>query len=148
LATLELGGNAPCVILDDADLDHAVRATVIGRFLHQGQICMSTNRIIVDAKLHDELVEKFVAHVKGLKCGDPSDPEVAIGPIINKKQLAGHIAHIQGARAAGAEGSFGWRSRRPSLASAHFCKCQERYASRSGRNVRADRAHYQGRRRI
>ena len=54
---LELGGNAPCVILDDADVEHAVRATVIGRYLHQGQICMSTNRIIVDAKVYDEFVD-------------------------------------------------------------------------------------------
>ena len=99
---LELGGNAPCVILDDADVEHAVRATVIGRYLHQGQICMSTNRIIVDAKVYDEFVDRFTAHVKGLKYGNPSDPAVAIGPIINKKQLAAHLAHIEGARVAGA----------------------------------------------
>jgi aldehyde dehydrogenase (NAD+) len=99
---LELGGNAPCVILDDADIEHAVRATIVGRFLHQGQICMSTNRIIVDAKVYDEFVDRFAAHVKGLKYGDPNDPDTAIGPIINQKQLAGHMAHIEGARAAGA----------------------------------------------
>ena len=62
---LELGGNAPCVILDDADVEHAVRATVIGRYLHQGQICMNTNRIIVDAKVYDEFVDGFTAHVEG-----------------------------------------------------------------------------------
>ncbi|TAN24309.1 MAG: aldehyde dehydrogenase family protein [Acidobacteria bacterium] len=99
---LELGGNAPCVILDDADVERAVKATVVGRFLHQGQICMSTNRIIVDAKIHDEFVERFTAHVKGLKYGDPHDPAVSIGPIINQKQLKGFLAHIEGARAAGA----------------------------------------------
>ena len=68
---------------------------------------MSTNRIIVDTKVHDDFVDRFVAHVKGLKCGDPSDPEVAIGPIINKKQLGAHITHIQGARAAGAKEVLG-----------------------------------------
>jgi len=99
---LELGGNAPSVILDDADLDHAVRSTVVGRFLHQGQICMSTNRIIVDAKLHDEFVERFTVHVKNLKYGDPNDPGVSIGPIINQKQMKSHLAHIAGAKAAGA----------------------------------------------
>jgi aldehyde dehydrogenase (NAD+) len=98
---LELGGNAPCVILDDADLDQAVRATVIGRFLHQGQICMSTNRIIVDAKLHDEFVDRFTAHIKQLKYGDPKDPEVSIGPVINQKQLKAHLAHIASARSEG-----------------------------------------------
>lgn len=104
---LELGGNAPSVILDDADLEHAVRATVVGRFLHQGQICMSTNRIIVDAKMYDEFVDRFTTHVKTLKCGNPDDPEVAIGPIINQKQLAAHIAHIKAARAAGARQVMG-----------------------------------------
>lgn len=99
---LELGGNAPCVILDDADLEHAVRAAVVGRYFHQGQICMSTNRIIVDAKVYDEFVDRFTAHVKGLKYGDPGDPAVSIGPVINQKQLRAHLAHIEGAHAAGA----------------------------------------------
>jgi aldehyde dehydrogenase (NAD+) len=104
---LELGGNAPCVILDDADLERAVPGAVVGRFLHQGQICMSTNRIIVDAKVYDEFVDRFTAHVKGLKVGNPNDPDTAIGPIINQKQLKGHLAHIQGARSAGARQVLG-----------------------------------------
>jgi aldehyde dehydrogenase (NAD+) len=99
---LELGGNAPCVVLDDGDLDQAVRSAVVGRFLHQGQICMSTNRIIVDAKVYDEFVDRFTTHVKGLKYGDPSDPSVSIGPIISQKQLKRHLEHIAGARASGA----------------------------------------------
>jgi aldehyde dehydrogenase (NAD+) len=99
---LELGGNSPCVILDDADLDRAVPGTVVGRFLHQGQICMSTNRIIVDAKVYDEFVDRFTTHVKGLKVGNPNDPDTVIGPIINQAQLKGHLAHIQEARSAGA----------------------------------------------
>jgi aldehyde dehydrogenase (NAD+) len=104
---LELGGNNPSVVLDDADLEVAVRANVLGRFLHQGQICMSTNRIIVDAKIYDEFVDRFVAHVKGLKFGDPKDPTVAIGPIINQRQLKGHLAHIEGARTSGARQLLG-----------------------------------------
>ena len=61
---LELGGNAPLVILDDADLDLAVELTIMGRFMHQGQICMSTNRVIVDASIHDAYVEKLLERVK------------------------------------------------------------------------------------
>jgi len=95
--SFELGGNGPCVILDDADLDHAVRASVVGRFLHQGQICLSTNRIIVDEKIHDAFVDRLTTHVKGFKCGDPKDPAVSIGPVINHNQLSTHLAHIQGA---------------------------------------------------
>lgn len=84
---LELGGNAPLVILDDADLDLAVELTVMGRFLHQGQICMSTNRVIVDESLHDAYVEKLIQRVKSIVVGDPNAAETLIGPIINKAQV-------------------------------------------------------------
>lgn len=104
---LEMGGNAPLVVLDDADLDHAVRSAIVGRFLHQGQICMSSNRIIVDARIHDEFVDRFAAHVKTLKYGDPNDPGVAIGPIINERQMRGHLARIEAAKAAGASQILG-----------------------------------------
>jgi aldehyde dehydrogenase (NAD+) len=99
---LELGGNAPLVVLDDADLEHAVRSAVVGRFLHQGQICMSTNRIVVETSIYDEFVDRFTAHVKTLKHGDPNDPSVSIGPVINEKQLRGHLARIECARKEGA----------------------------------------------
>jgi aldehyde dehydrogenase (NAD+) len=98
---LELGGNAPFVVLDDADVDQAVRAAVFGRFLHQGEICMSVNRIIVDTKIYDEFADKFVERVRGLKYGDPNDPETAIGPIINKRQLDGMLHRIEQARSSG-----------------------------------------------
>jgi aldehyde dehydrogenase (NAD+) len=104
---LELGGNTPCVVLDDADLDQAVRGTVFGRFLHQGQICMSTNRIIVDAALYQEFVERFTAHVRTLKYGDPSDPDTVIGPIINAKQLERMLDLMKRARQAGARQVLG-----------------------------------------
>lgn len=84
---LELGGNAPLVILDDADLDLAVELTVKGRFLHQGQICMSTNRVIVDAKIYDQFVDKLIPAVKNIKVGDPSLPDTLVGPIINSTQV-------------------------------------------------------------
>lgn len=84
---LELGGNSPFVVLKDADLDQAVPAAVFSRFLHQGQICMSSNRIIVDAAIHDEFTERFADHTKKLKYGDPKDTHTVIGPIINRQQL-------------------------------------------------------------
>ncbi len=98
---LELGGNSPFVVLDDADLDQAVRAAVVARFLHQGQICMSTNRIVVDATLYSEFVERFTAHVRTLKYGDPHDPETVIGPVINTSQLASMLKHLKDTRDAG-----------------------------------------------
>jgi len=92
---LELGGNSPLVVLDDADLDAAVGAAVLGRFLHQGQICMSTNRIIVDKSLYDDFAELFVKRVNNLKVGDPSEPDTIIGPIINQQQLSTLIGKIE-----------------------------------------------------
>ncbi|MDR2567133.1 MAG: aldehyde dehydrogenase family protein [Bifidobacteriaceae bacterium] len=99
---LELGGNAPFVVLDDADVEQAAVAAVFGRFLHQGQICMSTNRIVVDASIYDQFADAFVEHTRALKYGDPADPEVLVGPIINKAQLETLVAKAAQCRAEGA----------------------------------------------
>lgn len=99
---LELGGNSPFVVLDDADVAQAAKAAVFGKFLHQGQICMAINRIIVDQSRYDEFVEAFVSKVRTLKVGDPSDADTAIGPVINKSQLDGLRKKIAGAKAQGA----------------------------------------------
>jgi aldehyde dehydrogenase (NAD+) len=95
---LELGGNAPCVVLDDADIERAAQGATVGRFLHQGQICMSTNRIIVDASIHERFVEAFVERVRGLKVGDPNDSDTVIGPLINQRQLGAALERIEAAR--------------------------------------------------
>ncbi|WP_284336092.1 aldehyde dehydrogenase family protein [Comamonas sp. NoAH] len=91
---LELGGNAPIVVLDDADIEDAAAGAVAGRFLHQGQICMSTNRAIVDARVYEQFVAAVERRVKTLKFGDPDLIENVIGPIINDKQLADVQAKI------------------------------------------------------
>jgi len=100
---LELGGNSPFVVLDDADVGQAVKAAIFGTFLHQGQICMAINRIIVDQRLYDAFVEGFVAHASKLKVGDPSAMETVIGPIINKAQLEGLQQKIAKAKQQGAK---------------------------------------------
>lgn len=84
---LELGGNSALIVLDDADLELAVSAAVFSRFTHQGQICMSANRLIVHEKIYDSFVEKYVEKVKGLTSGDPRDEETIIGPLINERQV-------------------------------------------------------------
>ncbi len=104
---LELGGNSPFVVLGDADVEQAARAAVFGRFLHQGQICMSVNRIIADAKCHDAFVERFVQRVRGLKTGDPNDSATAIGPIIDATQLRGIVDKIAQAKRDGATQRLG-----------------------------------------
>jgi salicylaldehyde dehydrogenase len=81
---LELGGKSPLVVLDDANIDEAVKAAVFGSFLFQGQICMSTERLIVDEKVADEFVAKFVARTKELVSGDPAvNPSCIVGPMIS-----------------------------------------------------------------
>ncbi|MBD2838639.1 aldehyde dehydrogenase family protein [Pseudomonas sp. JM0905a] len=99
---LELGGNSPFVVLADADLEQAVNAAVVGKFLHQGQICMAVNRIIVEESLVDAFTQRFVERVKALPYGDPSKPETVVGPVINARQLAGLKAKIATAKAEGA----------------------------------------------
>jgi len=104
---LELGGNSPFVVLDDADLDEAVPAAVFSRFLHQGQICMSSNRLIVDAAVHEEFVERFADHTRKLKYGDPKNPLTVIGPIINRVQLTNMLDLVNKSVAAGARKLLG-----------------------------------------
>jgi aldehyde dehydrogenase (NAD+) len=99
---LELGGNAPFVVLNDADLDRAAQALVVGRFMHQGQICMSANRAIVDAQVFDAFVEKVMARVRALKFGDPQDRNTVIGPLVNQTQVKSVLAKIEKAKAQGA----------------------------------------------
>jgi benzaldehyde dehydrogenase (NAD) len=80
---LELGGKAPLVILDDADLDEAVKAAAFGAFMNQGQICMSTERIVVDEKIADDFVARFAAKAKSLPVGDPRG-QVVLGSVVNE----------------------------------------------------------------
>jgi acyl-CoA reductase-like NAD-dependent aldehyde dehydrogenase len=80
--TMELGGYNPMIILDDVDMDYAVRSATFGSFFHQGQICLNTRRIIVQRKIADEFIEKFAARTKTLPSGDPRDHKTIIGPLI------------------------------------------------------------------
>ncbi|MFF0043203.1 aldehyde dehydrogenase family protein [Streptomyces mirabilis] len=99
---LELGGNSALVVLDDADIDYAVDAAVFSRYVHQGQVCMAANRVLVDRSVADEFTEKFVAKVKTLKVGDPSDPQTIIGPVINSSQADSITGAVDQAIAEGA----------------------------------------------
>ncbi|MFJ8005505.1 aldehyde dehydrogenase family protein [Streptomyces fagopyri] len=101
-AVLELGGNSALVVLDDADIDYAVDAAVFSRYVHQGQVCMAANRVLVDRSVADEFTEKFVAKVRTLKVGDPSDPRTIIGPVINSSQADAITGAVDQAVAEGA----------------------------------------------
>jgi aldehyde dehydrogenase (NAD+) len=101
-AVLELGGNSALIVLDDADIDYAVDAAVFSRFVHQGQVCMAANRILVDRSVEKEFTEKFVAKVRTLKVGDPADPATHIGPLINSSQADAVSALVKQTVEAGA----------------------------------------------
>ncbi|WP_245479135.1 aldehyde dehydrogenase [Rubrivivax rivuli] len=101
---LELGGKAPMVVLDDADLDAAVNAAAFGAFANSGQICMSTERFIVDGKIADDFVAKFAKKAKGLPLGDPRKPEpVVLGSVIGMGTVEHCNALIDDALAKGAK---------------------------------------------
>ncbi|MEU9974031.1 aldehyde dehydrogenase family protein [Streptomyces sp. NPDC051014] len=101
-SVLELGGNSAIVVLDDADIDYAVDAAVFSRYVHQGQVCMAANRVLVDRSIADEFTEKFVAKVRTLRAGDPQDPRTVIGPLINSQQAESVSAIVEQAVSEGA----------------------------------------------
>ncbi|HEY1271915.1 MAG TPA: aldehyde dehydrogenase family protein [Terriglobales bacterium] len=104
-AILELGGNSALIVMEDADLNTAINAAVFSRFAHQGQICMCSNRILVQRNVYDKFLAKFVDRVSKLKVGDPRDPQTELGPLISRRQSEGFAKQVQrgideGARAA------------------------------------------------
>ncbi|MCX7891974.1 MAG: aldehyde dehydrogenase family protein [Burkholderiales bacterium] len=100
--TLELGGKNSTIVLDDADLDIAASNVAWGAYLHQGQICMATGKVIAHRKVAGELVERLAEKAKHLPVGDPAKEHVAIGPIINRRQLERVDAIVKETVAAGA----------------------------------------------
>ncbi|MET0292831.1 MAG: aldehyde dehydrogenase family protein, partial [Steroidobacteraceae bacterium] len=99
--------KAPLLVLEDADLDEAVAAAAFGAFMHQGQICMSTERIIVVDKIYDAFIQKFVAKVKTLKVGDPTQGQFPIGACVDAKTVDHVKALIADATGKGAKVSTG-----------------------------------------
>jgi succinate-semialdehyde dehydrogenase/glutarate-semialdehyde dehydrogenase len=106
---LELGGNAPFIVFDDADIDEAVDGAIQAKFRNAGQTCVSANRIYVQSAVHDVFAEKFVARVAELKVGDGFSAGVTIGPMIDAHAIAKIEAHIADAKAKGGEIRCGGR---------------------------------------
>ncbi len=100
--SLELGGNAPFIVFEDADLDKAVEGAIIAKFRNAGQTCVCANRIYVQRGVRDAFAEKLAAAVASLKVGDGAEPAVQIGPLISQQALAKVEAHVADAVAKGA----------------------------------------------
>ena len=99
---LELGGNSPLVVLADADLERALAAASFGAFMHQGQICMSTQRIVIDRSVADEFAQKLGERASSLNVGDPREPDTQIGPLVNEDALKRVTEHVEDAVSKGA----------------------------------------------
>ncbi|HVW74781.1 MAG TPA: NAD-dependent succinate-semialdehyde dehydrogenase [Rhizomicrobium sp.] len=100
--SLELGGNAPFIVFDDADVDVAVEGAMASKFRNAGQTCVCANRILVQAGIHDEFTAKLSAAVDRLKIGDGLAPDTTIGPLINSAAIAKVKAHLEDALGLGA----------------------------------------------
>lgn len=105
--SLELGGNAPFIVFDDADLDAAVEGVMAAKFRNGGQTCVSPNRIYVQDTVHDVFVAKLAAKVAALTVGPASDPSSQIGPMINERAVAKIDRHVRNAVAGGARAVVG-----------------------------------------
>lgn len=108
--SLELGGNAPFIVFDDADTDAAVKGAINSKFRHAGQTCVCVNRILAQDKIYDEFVEKFTRAVEELKVGNGIDPAVQIGPLINEKGKNKVKEHVEDALNRGAKLTTGGKS--------------------------------------
>lgn len=116
---LELGGKAPLVILEDADLDEAVKAAAFGAFMNQGQICMSTERIIVVDAVADEFAKRFKAKVESMPVGDPRDGNTPLGAVVDKATVAHCMSLVEDALSNGAEQLTGGETTQNVLMPAH-----------------------------
>lgn len=100
--SMELGGNAPFIVFDDADIDGAVQGLLTAKFRNTGQSCIGANRVLLQDGIHDVFMEKFLSQVAGLKVGEGFTPAVQIGPLINEAGVAKLERHIEDALQHGA----------------------------------------------
>lgn len=100
---LELGGNAPMIVFDDADIDKAIQGTIASKYRNTGQTCVCANRILVQEGIYDTFVEKLASEVMKMKVGEGTEDGVAQGPLINQQALAKVEAHVEDAVSMGAE---------------------------------------------
>jgi betaine-aldehyde dehydrogenase len=100
--TMELGGKSPLIVFEDADLDHAVSAAMLGNFYTQGEICSNATRVFVHRRLHDAFLEQAIARTEAIRVGDPLDPDTQMGPLISQAHLEKVLGYVEAGRAEGA----------------------------------------------
>ncbi|MGX5802676.1 betaine-aldehyde dehydrogenase [Bradyrhizobium sp. Arg314] len=106
-STMELGGKSPLIIFEDAPLENAVAGALMANFYSTGQICTNGTRLFVHRSIHDALLERVTDRVRQIRIGDPLDPQVTMGPLINKMQQDKVLAYINSGTAEGATLHYG-----------------------------------------
>jgi succinate-semialdehyde dehydrogenase/glutarate-semialdehyde dehydrogenase len=117
---MEMGGNGPVVILADADLERAAAATASGCFVNAGQVCSSSERIIVHRAIHDAFAERMIAAARAVTVGDPREPHVTMGPLNNAAVATKVAEHVDDAVVRGAQVLLGGAAMRDQKTSLYF----------------------------
>lgn len=102
-ATMELGGNAPVIVGETADIERAAQLVAARKFRNAGQVCVAPNRIFVHQRRYDEFVSSFLIHVQAIRVGDGSDPETTMGPLVRPHRVSAMNSLLDGSLSAGAE---------------------------------------------
>ncbi len=118
--SMELGGHAPFLVFEDADLDKAAAAAVVSGFRNSGQVCTSTNRVLVQQKVAAAFTERLAAITRKLRVGNGLEPGVEVGPLINKAGFDKVAEHVEDARAKGATAVVGGRPVQPDGLKGYF----------------------------
>jgi succinate-semialdehyde dehydrogenase/glutarate-semialdehyde dehydrogenase len=109
-ATMELGGHAPALVFDDADIDHAARTLAMSKFRNAGQVCVSPTRILVQRGVFDAFLDKFVGLTREIKVGSGLDAGTTMGPVANDRRIPALTALVEDARSAGATVNAGGKA--------------------------------------
>jgi betaine-aldehyde dehydrogenase len=97
--TLELGGKSPIIVFEDADLDNAINASLVGNFYSSGQVCSNGTRVFVHESIHDEMVERLNDRTSAIRVGDPFDPDTQLGPLVTREHYEKVLGYLADARA-------------------------------------------------
>jgi betaine-aldehyde dehydrogenase len=100
--TLELGGKSPIIVFDDADIDNALNAVLVGNFYSSGQVCSNGTRVFVHSSIHDAFVERLGERAAAIRIGDPFDPETQMGPVVSREHYQRVLQYLAAAKKSGA----------------------------------------------
>ena len=142
--SLELGGNAPFLVFDDADLDAAVAGAILCKFRNAGQVCIAANRLLVQDGIHDAFVERYAEAITALRVGAGTEAGVNVGPLIDQQGLDKVVAHVAGRARQGRRGAArrrAARARRAVLRADAADRRDRRHGDVAGRDVRPGRGH-------